>query len=70
MHFTVSGPGIERHIGTLSLARAQGAGSDSAYAMIPWMLKPPVETWAYVNPAADGGYRCDWKLFVDRAGGH
>ena len=69
MHYTVSGPGFDRRVGTLSLARLQGAGSDSAYARIPWMLKLPAESWAYVNPAAAGGYRCEWRLFVHRTGG-
>jgi len=66
VHYRVKWAGLDRR-GTLSLARRNGAGSDSAFAQLPWMLKLPGESWAYADPAADG-FHTTWKLVIERSG--
>jgi len=66
VHYRVKGAGFD-HRGTLSLARRNGAGSDSAFAQLPWMLKLPGESWAYADPAAEG-FHTTWTLVVERTG--
>jgi len=53
---------------TLSLCRKQGAGSDTAYAQLPWMMTgTDVGAWGVVLPAGDGGYHCRWDLSLAQA---
>lgn len=65
VHYQVSGPGLESRFGAATLARRNGAGSDSAYNRVPWMLELPAG-WIYAEPSANGGYRATWKLYVRR----
>ena len=66
IHLTITAPGIESFSTTLSLARSHGAGSDTAYNHVPWMVTLPGTSWAYVEPDGDGGYHCRWTLGVRR----
>lgn len=70
IHFVISGPGLERQMVTVSLARRHGAGSDAAYGRLPWMVTLPAGgAWTYVEPDARDGYQSSCDLFVTRAAG-
>lgn len=67
VHFKLAGPGFEERTGSLTLCRNHGAGSDSAYAKLPWMLTlPSTGEWVHVEPDAEHGFRSRWSLYVDR----
>jgi hypothetical protein len=70
LHYSVSGPGIETKAGTLNLARSHGAGSDTSYAKLAYMLDPTaVQEWAFVEPD-DQGFHASCRLYVKRAVPH
>ncbi|HEY6195881.1 MAG TPA: hypothetical protein VI504_12635 [Candidatus Eisenbacteria bacterium] len=73
VHFEIRGAGIAKQMQTVGFCRRVGAGSDSAFAKLPWMLTLPVtpatrvpaETrWAYADPASPAGYRVRTTLYV------
>ena len=68
LHLRLSGEDIHSEAATLSLARSHGAGSDTAYDRVPWMVKLPGEYWTYVEPDGDGGYISRWTVYVKRSG--
>jgi len=62
LHYEVRGPRAWRK-GTISLCRRHGAGSDSAFARVPWMVTvPSPDGWAYVERDGDGHLRASWTL--------
>ncbi len=71
VHFVLSAPGIETRTGQLFLCRSHGAGSDSTFAHLPWMVRlPNRENYAYVERDASGdGYHCAWTWAVRRTPG-
>jgi hypothetical protein len=62
VHFIVQGPGNDYRMLTVNLCRRSGAGSDSAFARLPWMLTLPSGNWAYVQKDLRGIFRARWDL--------
>lgn len=68
VHFEVELPGRRYRVIPLNLARPAGAGSDTRYGRLPWMVSlSDTIFWAYVTPRSGGSYRCRWDLRLDRA---
>jgi hypothetical protein len=66
VHYAISGAGIETKAGTLNLARSHGAGSDTSYAKLPYMLDPTAsQEWVFVEPD-DAGFHASCRLYVKR----
>jgi len=66
MHLEIAGPGNEYRAITLGLCRSAGAGTDSVFERLPWMLQLPDSGWAYVHRDADGVFQCKWDLPYSR----
>ena len=71
IHLEIRGDGIARQAQTLGLCRRVGAGSDTAFAKLPWMLTLPATEantkWAYADPASPAGYRVRTAIYVRRS---
>jgi len=66
VHYAISGTGISPTAGTLNLARSHGAGSDTAYSKVAYMLDPTAsQEWAFVEPD-DAGFHATCRLYVRR----
>lgn len=66
IHYELSGPGIDPFAGTLNLARSHGAGSDTAYAKLPYMLNPTAsQQWLFVEPD-EKGFHGSCRLYIRR----
>ena len=70
IHYELSGTGFGPIVGTLNLARSHGAGSDTAYAKVPYMLNPTTsQQWLFVEPD-EKGFHGSWRMFVRRHATH
>jgi hypothetical protein len=66
VHYSVSGTGLKTRTGTLNLARSHGAGSDTSYAKLPYMIDPTAsQEWAFVEPD-EAGFHGSCRLYVKR----
>jgi hypothetical protein len=66
VHYALSGTGLDPIAGTLNLARSHGAGSDSAYAKLPYMLNPTAsQQWLFVEPD-EKGFHGSCRLYIRR----
>jgi protocatechuate 3,4-dioxygenase beta subunit len=66
IHYALSGTGLDLFAGTLNLARSHGAGSDTAYAKVPYMLNPTAsQQWLFVEPD-EKGFHGSCRLYVRR----
>lgn len=64
LHYRLSGPGIKTQSATLSLFRDRGAGYDTTYAQLPWLLEKSTNTSLSVEPDTEGGFTGYWILRV------
>ena len=64
LHYRLSGPGIATRTATLSLFRDRGAGYDTTYEQLPWLLEKSTNTSLSVEPDTEGGFTGRWILRV------
>jgi hypothetical protein len=63
VHFELELPGPAYRTVGLILARPAGAGSDTAYARLPWAVSLAGRPeWAHVSRDSAGDYHCRWDL--------
>lgn len=66
IHYRLEGTGLDPVAGTLNLARSHGAGSDTAFAKVPYMLNPTAsQQWLFVEPD-DRGFHANCRLYIRR----
>lgn len=66
IHYALSGTGLDPAAGTLNLARSHGAGSDTAYAKVPYMLNQSAfQQWLFVEPD-EKGFHGSCRLYIRR----
>ncbi len=67
VHFVLTDPGFHGRMSTLTLCRATGAGSDTAFARLPQMLTlPSGGMWEFVRRDTGGVLHVAWTFYVPR----
>jgi intradiol ring-cleaving dioxygenase-like protein len=69
VHFDLGAPDGSYRAAVLNLCRGEGAGHDTAFERLPYMLQlPDPSWWVHVRRDAQGAFHCRWDLSFAGAG--